>query len=496
MRMNTRFARALLSIAVLLVAASAARASEFSDDLKARRARMMERLGPETMLILFSAPVRQYSADITYEYHQDSNLYYLTGVTQDSTILVLMPGNASRQELLFIRDRDPVREHWQGRLLSREDATAQTGISTILSASQFEGFVASILGRRAFAAIDDKEAATFFGALGAGRARVALALDPGGVDAPLTRPQELARNIRDRYVGFQTIDATSLLVDLRIIKTPYERRVLAKSYEIADEAQVAGMRAARPGAWEYEVEAAIEAVHRQRGAASQSYPSIVGSGPNATILHYNENTRQMQAGELLLVDAGCAYEYMASDVTRTYPISGKFTPAQKDIYSIVLQAQEAAMAIARAGTPLSDVHNKTVEIIKSGLLKLGLITDTSGDQYRMWYTHGANHYVGLDVHDVGPRTRPLAVGMAFVIEPGIYIRQSALDTLPRTPENLALIEKIQPAVKKYEDIGVRIEDGFLLEESGLRRLSSPLPRTIEEIETFLNTRTAPASAQR
>jgi Xaa-Pro aminopeptidase len=165
MRMNTRFARALLSIAVLLVAASAARASEFSDDLKARRARMMERLGPETMLILFSAPVRQYSADITYEYHQDSNLYYLTGVTQDSTILVLMPGNASRQELLFIRDRDPVREHWQGRLLSREDATAQTGISTILSASQFEGFVASILGRRAFAAIDDKEAATFFGAL-------------------------------------------------------------------------------------------------------------------------------------------------------------------------------------------------------------------------------------------------------------------------------------------------------------------------------------------
>jgi Xaa-Pro aminopeptidase len=259
---------------------------------------------------------------------------------------------------------------------------------------------------------------------------------------------------------------------------------------------MAGMRAARPGAWEYEVEAAIEAVHRQRGAASQSYPSIVGSGPNTTILHYNENTRQMQAGELLLVDAGCAYEYMASDVTRTYPISGRFTQAQKDIYSIVLQAQEAAMLIARAGTPLSEVHNKTVEIIKAGLLKLGLITDTSGDQYRMWYTHGANHYVGLDVHDVGPRTRPLEVGMAFVIEPGIYIRQSALDTLPRTPENLALIDKIQPAVKKYDDIGVRIEDGFLLEESGLRRLSSPLPRTIEEIETFMNTRPAPASAQR
>jgi Xaa-Pro aminopeptidase len=496
MRLNARLARALLSVAVLLAAASSARASDFSEDLKARRARMMERLGPETMLILFSAPERQYSGDVDYEYHQNSNLYYLTGVTQDSTILVLMPGNASRREVLFVRDRDPVREHWEGHLLSREEATAKTGISTILLASQFEPFIAGILGQRGFAAIDDKEAATFFSALGAGRARVALALDPGGVDAPLTRPQELARSIRDRYVGFQTIDATPLLVELRIIKTPYERQLLAKSYEIAGEAQLAGMHAARPDAWEYEVEAAIEAVHRQRGAASQSYPSIVGSGPNATILHYTENTRQMQAGELLLVDAGCAYEYMASDVTRTYPVSGRFTQAQKDIYSIVLQAQDAGMAIVRAGTPLTDVHNKTVEIIKAGLLKLGLITDASGDQYRMWYTHGANHYVGLDVHDVGARTRPLEPGMTFVIEPGIYIRQSALDNLPRTLENMALIEKIQSAVTKYKDIGVRIEDGFLLEESGLRRLSAPLPRTIEEIETFLTTRTAPASAQR
>jgi Xaa-Pro aminopeptidase len=250
------------------------------------------------------------------------------------------------------------------------------------------------------------------------------------------------------------------------------------------------MQAARPGAWEYEVEAAIEAVHRQRGAISQSYPSIVGSGPNATILHYTENTRQMRAGELLLVDAACAYEYMAGDLTRTYPVSGTFTPAQKDIYAIVLQAQEEAMAVVRAGTPLAEVHNKTVEVIKAGLLRIGLITETSGDQYRMWYTHGANHYLGIDVHDVGERTRALEPGMAFVIEPGIYIRQSALDALPRTTENLALIEKIQPAVKKYADIGIRIEDAFLLEESGLRRLTVSVPRTIEEVEAFLSKRPA------
>jgi Xaa-Pro aminopeptidase len=308
----------------------------------------------------------------------------------------------------------------------------------------------------------------------------------------LNEAQEVARRIRDRYVGFQTVDATPILADLRMIKTAYERKLLARSFEIAVEAQMAGMSAARPGGWEYEVEAAIEAVHRQRGASSQSYPSIVGSGPNATVLHYTENTRQMKAGELLLVDAACAYEYMASDITRTYPISGTFTQAQKDIYTLVLQAQEAAMEVARAGTPVADVHNKTVEVIKQGLLKLGLITDATGDQYRMWYTHGANHYLGIDVHDVGARTRPLEAGMAFVIEPGIYIRQSALDTLPKTADNLALIEKIQPAVTKYADIGVRIEDGFLLEESGLRRLSAPLPRTIDEVESFLSKRPAAA----
>jgi len=282
----------------------------------------------------------------------------------------------------------------------------------------------------------------------------------------------------------------AVLIDLRLMKTPYERKILARSLEISSEAQLAGMQAARPGVWEYEIEAAIEAVHRRRGATSQSYPSIVGSGPNATILHYTESTRQMGAGELLLVDAACAYEYQAGDITRTYPVSGTFSPAQKDIYAIVLQAQEEAMKMVRAGTPLAEVHNKTVEVIKAGLLRLGLITDARGDQYRMWYTHGANHYLGIDVHDVGERTRALEPGMAFVIEPGIYIRQSALDALPRTTENLALIEKIQPAVKKYADIGIRIEDAFLLEESGLRWLTASVPRTIEEVEAFLSKRPA------
>jgi Xaa-Pro aminopeptidase len=476
----------LLAVTLTVIVALAAHASDFSDDLKARRARVMDRLGADTMLILWSAPTARYSLDVDYEYRQDSNLYYLTGVTRDETMLVLMPGNASQREILFIKDRNPVREHWTGRRLSNEEAAAQTGIETVLPASQFEPFVSAMLTRRGFGPVDDAQTARFFEALAAGRARVALTLEPArGVSDPLSAPLVFAQKIRDRFVGFQVTDATSVLTDLRMVKTAYERQLLIKSLEISSEAQKAGMRAARPGAFEYEVKAAIEAVHRGRGASSWSYPSIVGSGPNATILHYADGSRQIQAGDLLLVDAACNFEYASGDITRTYPVSGTFSPLQKDLYQIVLQAQDEGMKVAKPGASTQDIHKKTVEVVKAGLLKLGLISDANGDQYRMWYTHGASHYIGIDVHDVGDRNRPLEPGMAFVIEPGIYIRQSVLDGLPRTPENNALIERIQPAVKKYADLGVRIEDSFVLEETGLKRLSASVPRTIEEIEAFL-----------
>lgn len=479
---------AIAALIALLAAASAARASEFSDDLAARRARVMERLGPDAMLILWSAPVARYSNDVDYVYRQDSNLYYLTGVRQPDTMLVLMPGNETRREVLFLKDRNPAQEHWSGRLLSADEARAQTGIDTVLPTSQFEPFVTAILSRRGYGAVNEKQATRFFDALSAARARVSLVLEPNRrVDDPLTPPLEFARQIRDRFVGFTIADASKIVADLRLVKTPYERTLLARSAAISVDAQLAGMRAARPGAREYEVKAAIEAVHYGRGAAP-GYPSIVGSGPNATILHYPEGDRQMQAGDLLLVDAGSSLEYATVDVTRTYPVSGTFSPAQKDIYQIVLDAQLEGIRAAKPGASLQDVHRTTVEVVKAGLLKLGLITDAAGDQYRIWYTHGASHYIGIDVHDVGETSRPLAPGMAFTIEPGIYVRQIALDSLPRTPENAAFIEKIQPMVQKYMDIGVRIEDSFLLEESGLRNLSAGLPKAVDEIEASMRGR--------
>jgi Xaa-Pro aminopeptidase len=482
---------------ILLVLASLSRASELSDDLVARRKSVMARLDADAMLILWSAPTQRYSADIDYEYRQDSNLYYLTGLTQAGTILVLMPGNASSREILFIKDRDPLREHWEGRRLSAEEAERLTAIETVLPASQFEPVVTALLAGRSTDIISTQDAARFQTALAGGRARLALSLDNGrSLTDALSPALQFAQKVRDRFVGFTTIDAAPVLEDLRTVKTPYERKVLARSLEISSEAQLAGMRAARPGAYEYEVKAAIEAVHRGRGAASWSYPSIVGSGPNATILHYPGGDRQMQTGELLLVDAACNYGYMSGDITRTYPVDGTFTDAQKDLYRLVLQSQEAGIAAAKPGASLQDVHARTVEVMKAGLLKLGLITDTAGDHYKLWYTHGATHFIGIDVHDVGNRAAPLRPGMVFTIEPGVYIRQSALDALPRTTENLTFIEKVQPAVRKYADSGVRIEDSFLLEETGLRNLSSAVPRTIDEIEAFFRSQPAKALAGR
>ena len=204
----------------------------------------------------------------------------------------------------------------------------------------------------------------------------------------------------------------------------------------------------------------------------------------------------MQAGDLLLVDAACNYAYMSGDITRTYPASGTFSPLQKDVYRIVLQAQEEGIKAARPGASLQAVHAKTVEVIKAGLLRLGLITDARGEQYRLWYTHGATHYIGIDVHDVGSRTAALKPGMAFTIEPGIYIRSGVLDRLPRTPANIALIEQVGPAVRKYADIGIRIEDSFLLEDDGIRNLSAAVPKTIEAVEAFLRPATTASNGGR
>lgn len=458
-----------MAIACLAAAVSAASGGPLQDDLKGRRARAMERLGPDALAIFWSAPERVYSTDVNYEYRQDSNLLYLTGVDQEDTILVLMPGNAARKEVLFVREADARREHWNGHSLTPAEATEQSGVATVMTLNQFEGFIA--------AALSNQEHPV---------ANLSLLLEPQRNLTDTPGPaRQFAAKLRDRFFGFQVKDATPILNELRQIKTPYEQDVIRKSALISSEAHKAGMRAAAPGKFEYEVEAAIEEVYLRNGAMSWGYPSIVGSGPNATILHYQKSSRQMKPGEVLLVDAAANYQGLTVDITRTYPIGGRFSPEQREIYEIVFAAQEAGIKAAKIGARPQDIQSACDDVLRAGLVKLGLATDATGTQFKIWATHGVTHWIGHDVHDVGVRGKPLAAGMTFVIEPGIYIREAALDTLPKTPENAAFANKVRAAVQKYKDIGVRIEDSFLLTETGLENLSRNVPRALDEVERFL-----------
>ncbi|HET7218593.1 MAG TPA: aminopeptidase P N-terminal domain-containing protein [Vicinamibacterales bacterium] len=467
-----------------LLAAVPTFAGPLQDDLKARRGRAMERLGPDAMAIFWSAPERVYSLDVDYEYRQDSTFYYLTGIDQPESILVLMPGNATRREILFVRDADARREHWEGHSLTPAEASAESGITTVMTASQFEPFIAAMLSKRPMGA-PDTEYAKFFAALTESRAKLALLLEPQtSLSSDAGPARQFAAKLRDRFFGFAVQDATPILWEMRQVKTAYEQDVLRKSVAISVDAHKAGMREAAPGKFEYEVEAAIEAVYMRNGAMSWGYPSIVGSGPNATILHYNRSSRKMADGDLLLVDAAANYQGYTGDITRTYPVNGTFTPAQREIYEIVFAAQEAGIKAAKAGAKFADIQTACDDVLRAGLVRLGLVLDPKGQQFKIWSTHGVSHWIGMDVHDVAV-PRPLAAGMAFVIEPGIYIREAALDNLPKTPENAAFIEKVRPVVQKYKDIGVRIEDSFLLTEKGLERLSAGTPRTLEEVETFM-----------
>ena len=499
--MIERSGRLVLAAVSVLACAAAAVAGPLQEDLAARRARLMERLGPNALAVVWSAEPKVYSADTDYEYRQDSNMLYLTGIAQEGALLVLMPGNKTSKEILFVREPNARREHWNGHLLTKDEATAASGIKAVYYSGEFESFVTSMFNRRPYGlrrgeVTDDYDA--FFAAVENNRAALALPLGPRPAPSePLPPAYEFAAKARDRFLNVTFIDTFPQIAALRQIKTSYEQTIMEKSAVISSQAHMAGMSTAAPGRYEYEVEAAIEQVYLANGAMSWGYPSIVGSGPNATILHYNESSRQMLAGDLLLVDAAASYQGYTVDITRTYPVSGTFSEPQKDLYRLVLAAQEAGMAAAKIGGKTADVEKAVEAAIKPGLLKLGLITDATGDQYRTWYTHGVCHWIGMDVHDAGDYQRPLEAGMTFVVEPGIYVRQQALDTLEDTPENRTFKAAVAGAVAKYKGMGVRVEDSFLLTATGLKRLSATAPRTIEEIERHMHTtrRAAPSAAR-
>jgi Xaa-Pro aminopeptidase len=479
----SRSAVAILLLAMTFTRVPAARQNvppsdpaAYARDLGERREKLAAALGPGAMLVLWSAPPRVYSGDMDYEYRQESNLLYLSGIEQPDTIFVLRSdAPAAERASLFVRAADPFRELWDGHILTIAEASGRSGIAAVTAQKADEGLERFV--ERIFASSDRPS-------------RLAV-LAP--IDVPPTPDDQphlaWARSIARRYPGVEVVSAASALSAQRQIKTPYEQRMLRRSVAISADAHITGMRAARPGRWEYEVEAAIEQRFHASGALSPGYPSIVASGPNATTLHYEQSTRQMQAGDLLLVDAAGSYQGLTGDITRTYPVSGRFSPDQRALYEVVLEAQRAGIAVATPGAGPGDVTKAVRRALGAGLLTLGLVTDpraATGDsaQIDLWCPHGPIHGIGMDVHEPIDRLVP---GVAFVVEPGIYVRSDTFARLSADPGQAALARAIAPAVTRFRDLGVRVEDSLLMTASGVENLSASAPRAIRDIEKIVGT---------
>ena len=451
-------------------------------DLAARRAAVMEDLGHGAVLVLWSAPARVYSTDTNYEYRQESNLLYLTGIEQEDTILVLAPGRGDAAEAIFVQAADPRRELWEGRLLRPDEVSARTDIGKVYPQRQAEAFEAFMEEL-----VSGSTSPVRLGILNRVDAGSAEQDDlAAGTDA---YPLRWARAFAAKHSAVQLFSAADLLESQRAIKTPYEQAVLRRSVEISAEAHVEGMRATRPGRWEYQVEAAIEYAFHRSGALSWGYPSIVASGPNATTLHYVKSTRQLEEGDLLLVDAAGNFQGLTGDITRTYPVNGRFSPEQRALYELVLEAEEAGMAAAQPGSSVSSITRAVRAALGQGLLELGLVTDAAaatGDsaQINLWFPHGPTHGIGMDVHDPLGRLDP---GAAFVIEPGLYIRPDVLERLADDPATQDLAATLRPAVERFRNIGIRIEDSFLMTPDGPEILSSAAPRSPDDIERIIGT---------
>jgi Xaa-Pro aminopeptidase len=424
-----------------------------------RRRDLMRMMGKGGIAILPAAPSKIRNRDVEYAYRQDSDFYYLTGFPEPEAVAVLIPGRPHGEYILFCRDRDPERETWDGRRAGPDGARESHGADDAFPIADIDEILPHMLEHceRVYytmgvhAEFDQR----LLGWVNQLRAQAKTGI---------TTPGE-----------FVALD--HLLHDMRLFKSRSEVSVMRKAAQIAAAAHVRAMKACRPGLMEYEIEA--EYLHEfRRHGAEPSYHPIVGSGENACILHYVENDAKLEEGQLLLVDAGCEYDYYASDITRTFPVGGRFSAEQRAVYDVVLEAQAAAIAVTRVGNHWNDPHDAAVKAITRGLVKLGLLkgrvpTLVKEGAYRKFYMHRTGHWLGMDVHDVGDykvgeEWRVLEPGMVMTIEPGIYIA-------PGT----------KGVPKKWWGIGVRIEDDVLVTKDGPEILSGDVPRDPDEIERLM-----------
>ncbi|HSE33448.1 MAG TPA: Xaa-Pro aminopeptidase [Pyrinomonadaceae bacterium] len=419
----------------------------------------MRRMEPNSVAIIPSAREATRSNDTHYRFRQDSDFFYLTGFEEPDAIAVIKPSQAPKYTL-FVRPRDPEREIWDGRRAGVEGAREEFGAEESHPIAEFDEKLQEIL--------DGAE--RLYYRLGSNR------------DLDETIIREIARmralNRKPIHPPQTIIDPATIIHELRVVKNPEEIEIMQRAADIAAEAHVQAMKAVRPGMNEYEIEALIERVFRERGASAPAYTSIVGGGPNATVLHYITNDGQLRDGDLMLVDAGAEYKGYASDITRTYPINGRFTKPQREIYELVLKAQKSCVEMVRPGVTHDQLKQHSIEVLTEGMVQLGLLKGDPEElikekKYEQFYMHGLGHMLGIDVHDVGryyygQESRALEPGVVMTVEPGIYVSVDTKDT----PE-------------QYLGIGVRIEDDVLCTSNGPRVLTTKVPKEVDEIEALM-----------
>lgn len=423
---------------------------------EARRSAFMSKMQPKSVAIFRSAPEFALNREHELPYRQDSDFYYLTGFPEPEAICVLAPDHKEHHYILFVRKRDPLMETWNGRRAGTEGAVEHYGADIAYTLDQLDEQLPHYL----------ENVSTLYYYNGVSQF----------VDVQLI---EQLKRYQGRIGPIRALlDPNDILDQLRLVKQPDEIELLRKATAISAEGHVAAMKATRSGMYEYQIQAALEYVFRDLGALRVGYESIVGSGPNTTILHYAKNTRRVEDGDLVLIDAGAEYDYYSGDITRTFPANGHFTAEQHAIYEIVLRANKAAIESVQPGKTLEDVHNITVEIITRGLLELGILQGEhekiiEEKAYQTFYMHGASHWLGLDVHDRGPykveeKWLPFVPGMVITVEPGIYIAEGT-----------------EGVDAKYWNIGVRVEDNVLITEDGCENLTTGVPKEPEQIEALM-----------
>ena len=472
-------------------------------ELRKRRTEVLKRMSANSVMVLLSTEPRIYTYDVDYHYRQENNLYYLTGIKQQDCTLVLVPQGQEIREILFVPERNARNETWNGKMMTNDEARARSGVQEVWDARLLNGFLAWLapkaeqaIAKRGnvskpnaeLAAQWQREFASVAEAVKNNQSELYLLTPPSRDLREYRAEHELAGGLRDVW---KVKSAHSIFAELRVRKSPWEVKLLQHAVDITAEAFHRVFAAAGSAQHEYEIQAEFEYTFKRRGADSWGYPCIVGGGANATTLHYITNQEALADNSLLLMDCAAEYDHYTADITRTIPINGKFSKEQTDIYRIVYDAQEASIKRVRAGAQVGSVMDEktvqgaTAEVIKEGLLKLGLITSKSGDQFRVWYMHGSSHWIGMNVHDVGDYRTPLEPNMVLTVEPGIYIRPDALDVLAKAGGNEEFIKAVRPAFEKYKGIGVRIEDDILVTTGDPVNMSAAIPRKLEDVEAAM-----------